>query len=195
MTIEELARLSASDVERTGRGAWRRGDHAMFRACIRILRKRTTSAARKALESLSRLGLPARSGKARAEVRRASVRAASPKPRSFGPPRGWIKRAALIAREFSADGSGTRSVYVTLLKRDGRYGLYVGETGNTPKERFDDQKSDHKAGRGFVRDYGVRPLHEVAGHLRGFSQERARAVEGELARRLKRAGFWVEGGH
>lgn len=195
MTIEELAKLRASDVERTGRAAWRRGDHAMLRACIRILRTRTTNAAKEAVESLSQLGLPPRPTKARSAERPASVRGASLATRSSGPSREWIRRAALIVREFSADESGTRSVYVTLLRREGKYGLYVGETGNTPEQRFHDQKNDHKAGRGFVRDYGIRPLQEVAGHLRGFSHERALAVESELARRLKRAHSWVEGGH
>ncbi|MCK5447985.1 MAG: hypothetical protein KAJ13_09225 [Gemmatimonadetes bacterium] len=34
----------------------------------------------------------------------------------------------------------------------------MGYSGKTPEERFRDHKEGHKAGRGIVRDYGVRTL-------------------------------------
>ncbi len=39
---------------------------------------------------------------------------------------------------------------------------YVGHSGKTPEERFQDHKEGHKAGRGIVQDYGVRTLERRA---------------------------------
>lgn len=85
---------------------------------------------------------------------------------------------------------------MTLLERDGSFGVYVGLTHQTPEARFAQQKSGVKAGRGYVRDHGVRVLEEVSGHLRGtLSFEEAGRIERQLWSRFDASGIWAEGGH
>lgn len=176
---KDSTQLSATALGRLGAAAWSRGDRAEWRACVRELERRGTRAAKTASESLKSL-----SGRAP----RAS-RAAGPSPR-------WVARVARIAREFASDDDGHHSVYVVLLDRDGGPGLYVGLTGQTVKERFAEHKRGVRAGRGYVRDYGVRLLEGVGAHLRAsLSYARAKLIERRLKERLEEEGFDVKGGH
>ncbi len=114
---------------------------------------------------------------------------------SPGPDQAWLDEVAQIAADFTPGRKGECSVYLALLKIDGKYGIYVGETGIGAQERYRKHKADHKAGRGYVREFGVGLLEEPVAHLQALSRDRAKAIEGKLFRRLERAGFMVKGGH
>jgi hypothetical protein len=117
--------------------------------------------------------------------------------RQIGPPVEWERKAERIAKGIeSPPRDGDRCVYVILLEKDdkGHYGLYVGETSRTPKERFEQHKVGHKHSR-VARKRGLRVLERVAAHLVGLSHASSKRIEAELADRLRKGGFKVEGGH
>ena len=68
--------------------------------------------------------------------------------------------------------------------------LYVGLTGLTPEERFQNHKEDYKASR-WVRDYGLELLPDLYAHLNRMSYEQARHTESWLAERLRQQGYAV----
>ena len=68
-------------------------------------------------------------------------------------------------------------------------------TGISVKKRFKQHKDGYKAGKGWVRDCGVRILTECMGHLYDIDYEEALQMEERIGKALKEAGFWVEGGH
>lgn len=72
--------------------------------------------------------------------------------------------------------------------------LYVGMTGLTPEERFQNHKADHKASPE-VRDYGIRLLPEWTQDLNNLPYEEAVEAEAHLARILRQEGYFVAGGH
>lgn len=90
------------------------------------------------------------------------------------------------------------SVYVVLLhdpRRDGRWGLYVGQTSRDPDWRFDQHKAGYKASRA-VRQFGVCLLPELVGHLNPMRGWESLDLEAGLADAFKACGVpWVEGGH
>lgn len=89
------------------------------------------------------------------------------------------------------------SVYVVYLrnpKSDGRAGYYVGMTGLTPEQRFENHKKGIKAAR-VVRKFGVRLVPKLYAHLNPMSYMKAIAMEGVLAESLRRRGYVVYGGH
>jgi len=72
--------------------------------------------------------------------------------------------------------------------------VYVGMTGLTPEERFE----NHKAGikdAWVVKRYGIRLLPELYAHLNPMPFEAAVQMEMDLAEDLRRAGYTVTGGH
>ena len=73
---------------------------------------------------------------------------------------------------------------------DGRMCLYVGMTGLTPPERFQNHKKGYKANH-FVQKYGLRLLPELYDKLNPMSYAKAARKEEELARALRRRGFGV----
>src|SRR5215207_475283 len=78
--------------------------------------------------------------------------------------------------------------------RKGRTCVYVGETADTPEERFAEHKRGYKASR-IVRKYGVRLRPDL---YRGFvclTREQSRLLEARVAARLRLQGFVVFGGH
>jgi predicted GIY-YIG superfamily endonuclease len=84
------------------------------------------------------------------------------------------------------------NVYVVFLrnpKGDGKAGYYVGMTGLSPEQRFENHKSGIKAAR-VVKEHGVRLVH-----LNPMSYGAAKVVEVELAEELRKRGFVVFGGH
>ena len=92
---------------------------------------------------------------------------------------------------------GHHSVYVVYLRDpagDGRAGYYVGMTGLTPEERFQNHKSGIKAA-GIVRRCGERLVPKLYAHLNPMRYEQAVAMELELAEELRGRGFQVFGGH
>lgn len=121
-------------------------------------------------------------------------------PKTGGP--GWLTRAELAARGLRAASFGEpgahHSVYVILLhdpKREGRWGLYVGQTSRDPDWRFDQHKAGYKASKS-VKRYGVCLLPEIVEHLNPMNGREALILEAELAKAFRAKGIpWIEGGH
>jgi predicted GIY-YIG superfamily endonuclease len=93
--------------------------------------------------------------------------------------------------------SGHHHVYVVYLRNpggDGRAGYYVGMTGLTPEERFENHKNGVKAAR-VVRKYGIRLVPRLYAHLNPMSYEDASRIEEALADSLRKRGYQVYGGH
>jgi len=92
---------------------------------------------------------------------------------------------------------GHHSVYVVYLRNpngDGKAGYYVGMTGLTPEERFENHKNGIKCAR-VVRDHGERLVPRLYAHLNPMTFERAVQMEAMLADLLRKRGFVVFGGH
>lgn len=78
--------------------------------------------------------------------------------------------------------------------RKGRTCVYVGETADTPEERFEEHKRGYKASR-IVKKYGLRLRPDL---YRGFvcrTRQQSRLLEARVAARLRVQGFVVFGGH
>ena len=89
------------------------------------------------------------------------------------------------------------SVYVVYLRNplgDGKAGYYVGMTGLTPEERFQNHKAGHKAA-GVVRRFGERLVPRLYAHLNPMPYAKAQKMEVMLADSLRKRGFTVYGGH
>ena len=92
---------------------------------------------------------------------------------------------------------GHHSVYVVYLRNprgDGKAGYYVGMTGLTPEERFENHKSGIKAA-GVVKRFGERLVPKLYAHLNPMPYEKAARMEVMLADSLRKRGFMVYGGH
>jgi hypothetical protein len=88
-----------------------------------------------------------------------------------------------------------RKVRVENPNRDPRKPcVYVGMTGMTPEERFENHKAGIKDAP-VVNRYGVRLLPELYAHLNPMPFESAAQMERDLAEDLRRAGCTVTGGH
>ena len=85
-------------------------------------------------------------------------------------------------------------VYLRNPKGDGKAGYYVGMTGLTPAERFQNHKAGIKAAR-VVRKYGVRLVPRLYAHLNPMPYLAAQAMEVTLAESLRKRGYAVFGGH
>jgi predicted GIY-YIG superfamily endonuclease len=88
-------------------------------------------------------------------------------------------------------------VYVVYLRNptgDGRAGYYVGMTGLSPEQRFENHKLGVKAAR-IVRRCGQRLVPKLYAHLNPMPYEKAKAMEAMLADSLRKRGFVVFGGH
>ena len=88
-------------------------------------------------------------------------------------------------------------VYVVYLRNprgDGKAGYYVGMTGLTPEERFQNHKAGIKAS-GVVQRHGVRLVPKLYEHLGPMSYADALAMEKQLFEELKGRGYQVFGGH
>ena len=93
--------------------------------------------------------------------------------------------------------SGHHSVYVVYLrnpKRDGKAGYYVGMTGLSPEQRFQNHKQGVKAAR-VVTKYGERLVPRLYAHLNPMPYKKAQAMEAMLADSLRKRGYQVFGGH
>jgi predicted GIY-YIG superfamily endonuclease len=93
--------------------------------------------------------------------------------------------------------TGRHSVYVVYLrnpKRDGKAGYYVGMTGLTPEQRFENHKAGIKAAR-IVKRCGERLVPRLYAHLNPMPYARAQEMEVWLAESLRKRGFVVYGGH
>ena len=89
------------------------------------------------------------------------------------------------------------SVYVVYLrnpKGDRKAAYYVGMTGLSPEQRFDNHKKGIKAAR-VVRRFGERLVPKLYAHLNPMPYARAVEMETMLADSLRKRGFAVFGGH
>ena len=73
-------------------------------------------------------------------------------------------------------------------------GWYVGMTGLTPGQRFENHKNGIKAA-GVVRKHGVRLVPKLYAHLNPMPYKKAQFMEVALADSLRKRGFVVFGGH
>ena len=92
---------------------------------------------------------------------------------------------------------GHHSVYVVYLRNpmgDGKAGCYVGMTGLTPEQRFENHKAGIKAAR-VVRKFGERLVPKLYVHLNPMPYRKAQAMEVMLADSLRKRGYQVFGGH
>ena len=93
--------------------------------------------------------------------------------------------------------TGHHSVYVVYLrnpKGDGKAAYYVGMTGLSPEQRFDNHKNGIKAA-GVVRRFGERLVPRLYAHLNPMPFARAQEMETMLAESLRKRGYGVFGGH
>ena len=100
-------------------------------------------------------------------------------------------------REKAKTPKGHHSVYVVFLrnpKGDGKAGYYVGMTGLSPEERFQNHKRGIKSAR-VVREHGERLVPRLYAHLNPMTFARAVEMEAMLAESLRKRGFVVYGGH
>ena len=101
---------------------------------------------------------------------------------------------AAMRRKRSA---GHHSVYVVYLrnpKGDGKAGYYVGMTGLSPEERFENHKAGIKSA-GVVRRCGERLVPRLYQHLNPMPYQKAKQMEVDLADSLRKRGYVVFGGH
>ena len=71
--------------------------------------------------------------------------------------------------------------------------VYVGMTGLSPEERFENHKQGIKAAG--WSNVGLRLMPELYAHLNPMPFEAATQMEQDLAEDLRRAGYTVTGGH
>lgn len=87
-------------------------------------------------------------------------------------------------------------VYVVYLRNprgDGRAGYYVGMTGLTPEQRFENHKAGLKSARVVTR-FGERLVPKLYAHLNPMTYADAVRMERQLADELRARGFQVFGG-
>ena len=92
---------------------------------------------------------------------------------------------------------GHHSVYVVYLRNprgDGKAGYYVGLTGLSPKQRFQNHKQGIKSA-GVVKRCGERLVPRLYEHLNPMPYLKAKEMEVFLADSLRKRGYLVYGGH
>jgi hypothetical protein len=97
-----------------------------------------------------------------------------------------------------------RSYYVYVIELDDAAGprtrpdrpvVYVGQSAVPPDQRFQQHLDGHRASR-VVRDHGVRLRPRLyRAHNPLPTRAAAEAMETEVARRLRKRGYVVRGGH
>src|SRR5260221_13886601 len=93
--------------------------------------------------------------------------------------------------------TGHHSVYVVYLrnpKGDGKPGYYVGMTGLSPEQRFENHKNGIKAAR-VVKKFGERLGPKLYTHLNPMPYKKAQDMEVMLAESRRKRGLQVFGGH
>jgi hypothetical protein len=97
----------------------------------------------------------------------------------------------------SGGSTDHHSVYVVYLRNprgDGKAGYYVGMSGLTPEQRFQNHKQGRKAA-GVVKRFGERLVPRLYQHLNPMPYEKAKEMEVLLADSLRKRGYVVYGGH
>jgi hypothetical protein len=110
----------------------------------------------------------------------------------------WLPTVYEVALMFRPHRRGRSNLYLVLLdfedRRRGPFGLYVGMSGYTPAQRFDQHKAGIRAA-GSVLKRGLEVLTGPTLHLQRVARAAAADIEGALAGALSDAGLLVEGGH
>jgi predicted GIY-YIG superfamily endonuclease len=102
-----------------------------------------------------------------------------------------------MVKKRKSSKSDHHSVYVIFLRDprgDGKAAYYVGMTGLTPEQRFENHKAGIKAAR-IVRRCGERLVPRLYAHLNPMPFAKAVEMEAILADSLRKRGFTVYGGH
>ena len=102
-----------------------------------------------------------------------------------------------MAKRAAGERTGHHHVYVVFLRNpagDGKPGYYVGMTGLTPEQRFENHRHGIKAAR-VVRKFGERLVPKLYQHLNPMPYAKAKAMEVFLADSLRKRGYRVYGGH
>jgi len=102
-----------------------------------------------------------------------------------------------MAKKRKSSASDHHCVYVVFLrdpKGDGKAGYYVGMTGLTPEQRFQNHKQGKKAAR-IVTRCGERLVPRLYAHLNPMPYRKALEMEAILADSLRKRGYAVYGGH
>jgi len=94
----------------------------------------------------------------------------------------------------TSDHHNVYVVYLRNAKGDGKAAYYVGMTGLSPEQRFENHKSGYKAA-GIVTRCGERLVPRLYAHLNPMPYARAKDMEAMLADSLRKRGFVVYGGH
>jgi hypothetical protein len=93
------------------------------------------------------------------------------------------------------EAAALREVRAANPKRDAsKPCLYVGMTGLTPEERFENHKAGIKAAR-VVQLFGIRLVPELYEIYNPMPYDVAVAMERELAEELRAQGYTITGGH
>lgn len=110
----------------------------------------------------------------------------------------WLPRVYDIAASFQASGKGRSNIYLVLLDYGENladpHGIYVGMSGYSPMQRFDQHKAGIRAA-GSVLKRGLEVLTGPTMHLQSIQRADAERIEGQLAQRLAEVGLTVKGGH
>jgi len=85
-------------------------------------------------------------------------------------------------------------VFLRNPKGDGKAAYYVGMTGLSPEQRFENHKQGIKAAR-IVRRCGERLVPRLYAHLNPMPYAKAIEMEVALADSLRKRGYVVYGGH
>jgi predicted GIY-YIG superfamily endonuclease len=107
-----------------------------------------------------------------------------------------VKRSPAVAKP-KPQSRHHHSVYVVFLrdpKGNGQAAYYVGMTGLTPEQRFENHKNGIKAAN-IVKRFGERLVPKLYAHLNPMSYADAQRKEVELAEELRQKGFVIYGGH
>lgn len=110
----------------------------------------------------------------------------------------WLPELYEIAGGFRSARAGRSNIYLVLLdyrdRAGGPFGVYVGMSGYTPAERFDQHKAGIRAA-GSVLKRGLEVLTGPTLHLQRIARPEAARIEAELAAALADGGLMVQGGH
>src|SRR5439155_27289399 len=102
-----------------------------------------------------------------------------------------------MPKKRKSKGSDHHSVYVVYLRNprgDGKAGYYVGLTGLSPKQRFQNHKQGIKSAR-VVKRCGERLVPRLYEHLNPMPYLKAKEMEVFLAESLRKRGYLVYSGH